>query len=91
MTYTTVAVHTDVANGSKALEGDARPTFNEQYAIITQGQSNNSNEEKTYELHFCGFSARQWISFNELLLLKALSSILFTSLGIIKLVPLAFG
>ena len=52
MTYTTVAVHTDVANGSKALEGDARPTFNEQYAIITQGQSNNSNEEKTYDLSY---------------------------------------
>ena len=52
MSYTNVVVHTDVANGSKSAEGSNRPTFNEQYAIISKGQSNNSNENKTYDLSY---------------------------------------
>ena len=52
MSYTNVVVHTDVANGSKSAEGNNRPTFNEQYAIITKGQSNNSKENKTYDLSY---------------------------------------
>ena len=52
MSYTNVVVHTDVANGSKSAEGSNRPTFNEQYAIISGGQSNNSNENKTYDLSY---------------------------------------
>ena len=52
MSYTNVVVHTDVANGSKSAEGSNRPTFNEQYAIISKGQSNNSQENKTYDLSY---------------------------------------
>lgn len=52
MSYTNVVVHTDMANGSKSAEGSNRPTFNEQYAIISRGQSNNSQGNKTYDLSY---------------------------------------
>lgn len=52
MSYTNVVVHTDAANGSKSAEGNNRPTFNEQYAIISGGQSSNSQGNKTHDLSY---------------------------------------
>lgn len=52
MTYTNVAVRTSVDNGSKASEGEERTKFNEEYAIITKGQSQNSNGQKTYDISY---------------------------------------
>lgn len=52
MTYTNVVVRTNVANGSKASEGQERTKFNEEYSIITKGQSQNSNESKTHDISY---------------------------------------
>lgn len=52
MTYTNVVVRTNVANGSKASEGQERTKFNEEYSIITKGQSQNSNGSKTHDISY---------------------------------------
>lgn len=40
------------SNSSKSIEGEARTEFNEEYSMITKGQSENSNGSKTHDLSY---------------------------------------
>ena len=47
MCYQSVTPHTNKDNGSKASEGNARTTFNNEYATITKGKSNEHDLKYT--------------------------------------------
>ena len=50
---------------SKAEEGEARTEFNANYAIITNGQSNNANGEKIYDLSYDRENYKSTLTYGE--------------------------
>gem|GEM_PF-6366833 len=52
MSYQSVAVNTNLDNGSKASEGSLRDTFNKNFTQIAPGESRDENGNKKYDLNY---------------------------------------
>lgn len=52
MCYKSVQSHSDLDNGSKASDELLRPQFNDNYATITNNESQNGNGQSAYELNY---------------------------------------
>ena len=52
MCYQSTTVNAGVSNGSKATDNNRRESFNNNYATVVNGQAQNPNGQKTYDLSY---------------------------------------
>lgn len=65
MSYKNVTAKTEHEKGSKAEEGNSRKQFNENYAIITNGQSNNLKGNKVYDISYDRENYKSTLNYGE--------------------------
>lgn len=52
MCYQSTTVNAGASNGSKATDSNRRESFNNNYATVVNGQAQNQNGQKTYDLNY---------------------------------------